>query len=281
MEEKREIKISLGTVICIVIIVILLCALAFVYYLGFVKEDDKEIAKPQDNKIVFQEEKTNTLIQGNVEIVEENKEEDKKEENKQVGKIDENKELVYTEYNKYASEYSFTIPKININSQDVIAINNEIEELIKETKTAIQDESFWHVNIGYETYINGDVLSVVIDKNTGYDYTNYMVYNINIKTGKKYSNEELVSLKGFSVNEFLDKLPELYEKKFKEGYSAEDNDIINNSFYQERYNKTVSKENYGMHNPMFLDDNGNINIVGKIYKMAGGEAPYSEIIIVK
>ena len=65
MEEKREIKISLGTVICIVIIVILLCALAFVYYLGFVKEDSKEIAKPQDNEIVFQEEKTNTVIQEN------------------------------------------------------------------------------------------------------------------------------------------------------------------------------------------------------------------------
>ena len=58
-------------------------------------------------------------------------------------------------------------------------------------------------------------------------------------------------------------------------------DIINDSFYQERLNKTISKENYGMHNPMFLDDNGNINIVAKIYKMAGGEAPYSEIIIVK
>lgn len=74
MEEKKEIKVSLGTVICIVIIVILLCALAFVYYLGFVKEDNKEIAKPQDNEIVFQEEKTNTVIQENVEIVEENKE---------------------------------------------------------------------------------------------------------------------------------------------------------------------------------------------------------------
>lgn len=44
MEEKKQIKVSLGTVICIVIIVILAMALVVTYYLGF-KREDKEIEK--------------------------------------------------------------------------------------------------------------------------------------------------------------------------------------------------------------------------------------------
>ena len=91
------------------------------------------------------------------------------------------------------------------------------------------------------------------------------------------STRLVITLKGYSTNEFLNELPGLYEKKFKEFYPAGNND----SFYQERLNKTIAKENYGIEEPMFLDDNGNINIVAKIYKLAGGEAPYSEIIIVK
>lgn len=271
MGENKEIKVRLSTVVCVFIILVLVAALGVVYYFGFVKDDST-------NGEVL--EKNNIFVNEQAPVIN-NKVEENVEENKEVGKIDKNKELIYSAYNKYASEYSYSIPKININSQDVILINNEIEGLITETKTSVEDESGWYVNIGYESYINGDVLSLVIDKNTGYDYTDYVVYNVNIKTGKKYSNEELVSLKGFKLDEFLNKLPGLYEKKFKEGYAGDNTDIINDSFYQERLNKTVSEENYGMHNPMFLDDNGNINIVAKIYKTAGGEAPYSEIIIVK
>lgn len=40
MEEKKEIKVSLATVICIVIIIVLAIALGVVYYLGFVKDNN-------------------------------------------------------------------------------------------------------------------------------------------------------------------------------------------------------------------------------------------------
>ena len=41
MEEKKTIKVSLGTVICIFIIILLIVALGLVYYLGFIKNNDK------------------------------------------------------------------------------------------------------------------------------------------------------------------------------------------------------------------------------------------------
>ena len=43
MESKKEIKVSLGIVICIFIIVLLIIALGIVYYLGFVKNNGRKL----------------------------------------------------------------------------------------------------------------------------------------------------------------------------------------------------------------------------------------------
>ena len=44
MEEKKAVKVRLGTVVCIFIIIILMVALCAVYYLGFVKNSEEIIA---------------------------------------------------------------------------------------------------------------------------------------------------------------------------------------------------------------------------------------------
>lgn len=41
MKEKKAIKVSLGTVICIFIIIILIIALVVVYYMGFVQNNER------------------------------------------------------------------------------------------------------------------------------------------------------------------------------------------------------------------------------------------------
>lgn len=199
------------------------------------------------------------------------------EEVKGVEKIDPNKDLVYTDYNNN----SFSIPKINMNTQDVISINNEIEKIITEVKKDVQDGVRGnYYGIDYKSYTNGEVLSVVINKYSDNDYVDYSVYNVSVKTGKRFTNEELISVKGFSSNAFVNKLPELYKKKYMEDFNITENEL-NSSFHSDTYNKTVAKENYGVNEPMFLDGNGNINVVAKIYKLVGGIPPYSEIIIVK
>lgn len=49
MEDKKAIRVSLGTTICLIIIVLLIVALGVVYYIGFVK-NYKEIEKLSDEK---------------------------------------------------------------------------------------------------------------------------------------------------------------------------------------------------------------------------------------
>ena len=54
MKEKEEIKVSLGTVISIIIIFILIIALGIVYYLGFLKDDENGVGSVENQNTTIQ-----------------------------------------------------------------------------------------------------------------------------------------------------------------------------------------------------------------------------------
>jgi len=66
MEGKKEIKVSLGTVICMFIILVLIIALGIIYYIGFVKDDNKalsnEVSINKENSIISSTPNSNTEI---------------------------------------------------------------------------------------------------------------------------------------------------------------------------------------------------------------------------
>ena len=49
--------------------------------------------------------------------------------------------------------------------------------------------------------------------------------------------------------------------------------------YKEQYDNTVSKDNCNINSPMFLDENGGINLIAKIYSMVGASHYYHVIKI--
>lgn len=59
MDEKKSIKVSLGTTICIFIIILLIVALGVVYYLGYVKNNEK--INELENKTISLEKAKNQL----------------------------------------------------------------------------------------------------------------------------------------------------------------------------------------------------------------------------
>ena len=66
MEGKKAVKISLGTAICIFIIILLVVALGVVYYLGFVKNKNTEPLSLKPNTASnIEQNKTNNLISSN------------------------------------------------------------------------------------------------------------------------------------------------------------------------------------------------------------------------
>lgn len=247
MEEKKSIKSSLGIVICIIIIVLLVALVGMWYHYN----------KPTSTN-------NNTL-------------ETEEIANKRINKIYEDKEIVYTTSINYSNEYTYDLPCININSEEVATINAKIQgEYIA---------SMGISQVKYEKYINNNVLSLVITTSYPNDVNNYQVYNIDIYTGKQVFNSELLNIKNIQEKVYLNQLENLYKEKFISLYGTEEEYIegMKNApanwteeeleqkakEYKEQFNKTISIENYSMKTPIFLGNNGKINVVATIYSLAG------------
>lgn len=182
--------------------------------------------------------------------------------------------------------FSYKIPKININSDDVNEINKEInDKIISQAKKCVsfleKNESVGLYKVNYLYYINNDILSIVINSNHDNSIVAYYVYNIDIKSGKRVKNEELIKMNNMTKEQFTNKLQSATGNKFIEKY-GEINDYLktqnfegSKEMYQSQYNNTISTSNCNADNQMiFLDANGKINVVAKIYSLAGADAYY-------
>ena len=141
MEEKKKVKISLGTIIYITIIVVLVIALGIVYYLGFVKNntntkleaDNKELNR-QINSLELEREKLNNKIseiekEDNI-IDYEKEQEIKKEEKVEVINVGEDaKELLNEIYEVLCKQEN---NQVEINSLTIYTNNVEKRKDIPE-----------------------------------------------------------------------------------------------------------------------------------------------------
>lgn len=205
------------------------------------------------------------------------------------------KELVSTAYYKVImdednSEYTYDVPKINLEFENIKAINNEIykkyvTDIIKPLeKDAQEGLGITCIAIDYKYYINSNVLSLVIRwQSPAAGAESFTVYNINIDTGETVSNQEIIAKKGLSEKQYLKHLKEVY-KKACETYNK--TSLQPDSEYYEStleiYNTwvleyTLSDENCNINVPMFLDENGNIKVIAYIGSVSGASG-YEHIL---
>lgn len=256
MEGKKTRGNSIKIVILIVIIIVLLLIIAgmFIYYNNH-NRDIIELAKKARDE-------TNMV-----------REQEEKKVNK-VNKIDETKDLVYTSYNKMISNSSYSIPFINIKSDEVDKINQEIEEKYKtESSGAIK----------YTSYLNDNILSLVITELTPSDTEYFNIYNVDVYKGKKVNNATLIAKKNITESNFLAKLKSAHKKGFENMWGTKEeclnrfSEVLTGEagakLYDELLNKTISNKNYSVKDtPMFLGNNGKINIIANIYAFTGPES---------
>lgn len=110
--EKKSAKISLGTAVCMVVILILIIALAVVYYIGFVRENEK-------TNLNINSENTNMDVENKVDGIENNI----------------NNDIVESRENEFTIVYdalynSLTEMKNGEKSYSYIVSDNKIEEII-------------------------------------------------------------------------------------------------------------------------------------------------------
>lgn len=204
-----------------------------------------------------------------------------------VSKTYSDKNLVYDQYAKDGTytdncgntdAFSYRVPAINIDSPSAAAINSEIQSYCMnyingELSQMSSGYSMEYYKIGYSYCLNGNILSLIIKVNYAYDdYVEYKTYNINTYTGNAVSASSLLENKSVSPELFLSTVKAKAEAEFSQAVSGMDP-----TYYQDEHAKTISSDNISLDMPMFIDQNGKINVVAKIYVIAGG-GMYNTII---
>ncbi|GHU83691.1 hypothetical protein AGMMS50284_7640 [Clostridia bacterium] len=181
-----------------------------------------------------------------------------------------------------AQSYDYSIPNLqNISSVDAKAINDDIKSKITDrVEEEINGESsIITPKVWYDSYLNGDVLSLVITSQTNWGGLEfYNSYNINVATGSKVSNQEILASKNITEAQFVSKLQEVYKTTFVEQNGTADkySDEYKDQ-YNEKLEQTIATGNCSLDTPIFLGSNGNLQAIATIFAMAGADS--NEVLV--
>ena len=101
------------------------------------------------------------------------------------------------------------LPAITPFSKDAIAINKEIQDtfspILEDVKGYYdQQVSTFVYTVSYEAWLSGDILSILITRDTPFDSIHYHIFTLDITTGKALPQPELISrVLNVSYPEFL------------------------------------------------------------------------------
>lgn len=164
---------------------------------------------------------------------------------------------------------TYLIPRINLVGADADMINKEITEKYYKDFIAAENEqanrsSLTCDSLGYERFINGNVLSVVI-KRVYYSHSvDYTVYSFNTSTCTLLDSKGVVTAIGKSYPEVKDKIRAELEKDYVNKYNTA-NPPQN---YKENYEKTLSDDNMEKAK-IYINEKGKITAVCKEYASVG------------
>lgn len=184
-----------------------------------------------------------------------------------IPKIVAQNDVVYSAYDiedkKDNYEVTIHLPVMNVQGEVPTSFNKITQELFANKAQEImngQSTTKTLYQIDYVSYINGDILSLII-KATLKEGNNpqrviIQTYNYNLATGQKASLEDLISQRNLVQSEVQNKIHKTVEKAKEEaevlvqsGYTVYNRDL-NNSIYQ-----LANVENY------FLGPNGDLYIL--------------------
>ncbi len=172
--------------------------------------------------------------------------------------------------NKY--KYSFSVPRFDLTGSAAKTVNTNIADMLSPLVAEAEElmrggYSLSIVSIGYDAYLNGDILSLVARVNYDADFTDYYVWNMNVSTRTAADEGEL-----FSYTEMgTDGTPLLSVVSGCVGaHCAALYKDLNKSFAREQYDKTLSIDNLSLAQ-YYLDADGVMQAIVKVYQLAGAE----------
>ena len=93
------------------------------------------------------------------------------------------------------TDVSYHVPKICSDSAGAKEINEAIAQACEDVTSQKADDYVGWIEVDYDSYLNGDTLSLVLTKSSNLDdYTEYYAYNLNLTNGTRMSAKELAKL---------------------------------------------------------------------------------------
>lgn len=199
----------------------------------------------------------------------------------------------------YEFYFDYSVPQIVDDTEDAKEINYLIECLFEDMHNTTQkaakegeitaeefDSTGWF-QTNYDCYWNGSIASIVIYSTGYYDSdTKYNVYNYDFATGEQLSNEDIFVLKGITGEQFAEDIRraavysldvEIQQFFENEMPLTEDElwyaDVVDEDV-QHMYGdyllaraKTIHMDNIDEDVPVYLDENGELKAITRIYNM--------------
>ncbi len=228
-------------------------------WLGFEKEDDDKAEDEKEN-----------VTENEVSV-----EEDK------IKLKDENEDIVYDYYNKKIAGNEYKIPAINLDYDGIDEINDEIADLVEddlkriENVTELPEGSI--AKTDYRWFQNKNILSLVFLVE-GYHVNEYYVYNLDVYTGEEIDDEEILEAEKIDTDDFASMCSEAVEDYYDNYLYSKEIAESAGSVYTQAKSESIDEDNFKLSKTnMFLDANGNVNIIAEITTIAG--AGYNNFII--
>ena len=170
--------------------------------------------------------------------------------------------------NRY--EYSYVIPKFDLDGVNVSMLNDEIitklEPIVDESLLSIRDGfSISILSIGYEAYLNGDIVSLIVSIDCDTDYVTKWVWNLDVSTKEGVDGDYLFSLTdmGADGTKLSDVTAASVGKFYDENYPDR-----TAKPWLESFNMTMDKENLAK-TQYYFDAEGQLTGIVKMHVPAG------------
>lgn len=158
------------------------------------------------------------------------------------------------------------MPQLKLESSDAQAINQDIHDKYDESFTWYADASERSNKTDYVCYLNGEILSLVIETRTIDSPTSWFdVYNINVNTGERLDNQSLVKLSGISLNEAYG----MVYTKIEDVFDNVQSEWVDPSILEDVKSKSLTTRNIDSSN-FFYDKDGTLYATYMYYWYAGG-----------
>lgn len=180
--------------------------------------------------------------------------------------------------NSYGGTYCVHIPKLVLNGDDKLTINNKIytEHMRKLHENTDNEQP--SASAAYAMgEANGYASVITAFQQQEYEFVEYSIVHVNAQTGQEATDNQILASFGYTPDSFRVDVRKAMEKLF-----VADNDSMRQTIGEEAYRQALSEhlsdENISTAKP-FIDADGKLCFVVKFYTFAGAGYYYNRICL--